>query len=232
MQLIVGTSGFSYTEWRGSFYPEKLPPARMLSAYAERLPAVEINNTFYRMPQASLFEGWSSQVPEAFRFALKAPRRITHSQKLRESESTVGELLRVSRVLGPRLGPLLFQLPPFLRKDLPLLADFLRLLPVDVRAAFEFRHASWFADDTYATLEAAGAALVGSEVDAADGIDSPIVRTAPFTYVRLRRADYDAAKLAAVRERLETLGVEQAYVFFKHEVLGPSYAQTLLGSKS
>lgn len=224
MQLMVGTSGFSYTEWRGTFYPEKLPPARMLTAYAERLPTVEINNTFYRMPQPSLFQGWLEKVPPAFSFALKAPRRITHIQKLQNSAQAVAELVSVARVLGQRLGPVLFQTPPNLRYDEGLLAAFLQLLPGDLSAAFEFRHTSWFRDETYRALADARAALCGSEVDEGEGSSAPFLRTAPFIYVRLRKLEYDAARLGAIRGELEKLAVDRAYVYFKHEVLGPQYA--------
>jgi len=230
MQLIAGTSGFSYTEWRGTFYPEKLPPARMLTAYAERLPTVEINNTFYRMPQPSLFQGWLEKVPPAFSFALKAPRRITHIQKLQNSAAAVAELVSVARVLGERLGPVLFQTPPNLRHDAGLLTAFLQLLPRELLAAFEFRHTSWFCDETYRALADAGAALCGSEVDEGEGSSAPFVRTASFIYVRLRKLEYDAARLGAIRGELEKLAVDRAYVYFKHEVLGPQYALQLLAS--
>jgi uncharacterized protein YecE (DUF72 family) len=228
MLLLAGTSGFSYPEWRGSFYEAGLPEARMLSAYAEKLPTVEINNTFYRMPKASVFEGWASRTPDGFTFAIKAPRRITHMAKLKDVAESLATLFEGARTLGGKLGPLLFQLPPFLRKDSALLADFCAALPRDVRVALEFRHASWFCDEVYAVLSASNVALCACEVDPDEGSGAPFVRTASFSYVRLRKALYDAALLADVSSRIRELGVEQAFVYFKHEVLGPKYALELL----
>ncbi|MFO7178349.1 MAG: DUF72 domain-containing protein [Pseudomonadota bacterium] len=228
MRLLAGTSGFSYPEWRGSFYPPDLPPRQMLAAYSVRLPTVEINNTFYRMPSATLLDGWARQVPESFTFALKAPRRITHLAKLAGVEEPLRVFFELAARLGPRLGPLLFQLPPTFKKDLDRLTRFLELLPEGPRVAFEFRHASWFADDVYAALAARGAALVAAEVDPDEGTGAPFVRTAPFTYVRLRRADYAGPALDAALERVRALGVETAFVYFKHEVSGPAYATALL----
>jgi len=228
MQLLAGTSGFSYTEWRGSFYDEKLPPARMLTAYSEKLPTVEINNTFYRMPQPSLFQGWLEKVPESFSFAIKAPRAITHVQRLKDTSANVAQLLKVASILGPRLGPVLYQTPPFLKQDVQLLADFVSSLPKHVPAALEFRHISWFNDATYQVLSDAGVALCATEVDDGDGSGAPFVRTAPFIYVRLRKENYDDAELGAIRQRLEDLKVERANVYFKHEVKGPAYALKLL----
>ena len=155
MQLLAGTSGYSYKEWLGRFYPEKLPAAEMLRYYAEHFATVEINNTFYRMPAESMLARWSEEVPENFAFTLKAPRRITHEKRLREAESDVGEFVRRAAALGSKLGVLLFQLPPHTKKDLPRLRDFLGLLPPDKRTAFEFRHDSWQDDEVYETLRAA-----------------------------------------------------------------------------
>lgn len=200
----------------------------MLGAYAERLPTVEVNNTFYRLPDRSVFEGWASKVPDGFTFALKAPRRITHLSKLKGVAEPFAQLTERARVLGGKLGPLLFQLPPTLRKDEPLLADFLAARPTELQVALEFRHPTWFVDSVYALLAEAGVALCAAEVDAGEGTGAPFVRTAPFTYVRLRRETYDEAGLAAAYERIRALGVDQAYVYFKHEVLGPSYARALL----
>jgi uncharacterized protein YecE (DUF72 family) len=228
MRLFAGTSGFSYTEWRGSFYPEKLPASQMLASYSSRLPTVELNNTFYRMPRPALIEGWARGVPEGFTFAPKAPRRITHSQKLEGSADDVAYFLETVGGLGNKLGPLLFQLPPFLKKDVPRLSAFLELLPAGTRAALEFRHESWFDDEVYAALAAREVALCAAEVDPGDGTGAPLLRTAPYTYVRLRRAEYDAAALDGFLTRLAGLGVDEAFVYFKHEVLGPSYAVELL----
>jgi uncharacterized protein YecE (DUF72 family) len=228
MFLCAGTSGFSYPSWKGVFYEKSLPEARMLEAYAQKLPSVEINNTFYRLPKPSLLEGWAGRVPATFSFAIKAPRRITHSAKLKNVEAPFQELLAAVRMLEGKLGPILFQLPPILKKDTALLADFCQTLPKDIRAAFEFRHASWFSDDTYAVLSDCGAALTAAEVDPDEGTGAPYVRTADFTYVRLRRASYEPAELERALMQIERLDVERAYVYMKHEVLGPSYAMTLL----
>ncbi|HET9953300.1 MAG TPA: DUF72 domain-containing protein, partial [Polyangiaceae bacterium] len=196
-------------------------------AYAERLPTVEINNTFYRMPDAKLLEGFRDRVPEGFTFSLKAPRSITHSAKLRNVESKVQQFVGLAQLLGTKLGPLLFQLPPFLKKDLALLTDFASILPKGVRAALEFRHPSWFDDEVYETLRRHALALVATEVDEGDGIDSPYVATAPFGYVRLRRQNYDAQSLKAAARNIENLRVEPVFAYFKHEVLGPGYADQL-----
>ena len=232
MQLLAGTSGFSYKEWRGSFYEERLPEANMLEAYAQKLPTVEINNTFYRMPQPSLFENWRKKVPEGFTFALKAPRRITHISKLKNVAEPVKYLIEAARLLGGTLGPTLFQLPPTFRKDTALLSELCAIWPKELLAALEFRHTSWFADDVYSILEGAGVALCGSEVDDDEGPSSPFVRTAPFTYVRLRRLEYTDASLAAALEKIAALNVEKAFVYFKHEVKGPAYAQQFIALHS
>ncbi len=224
MRWHVGTSGFSYKEWKGSFYPEDLPDKQMLPYYAERLDAVEINNTFYRMPTRKLLEGWVAQVPEAFSFALKAPRRITHQKKLHEVGDDVGYLFDAADALGERLGPVLVQLPPYLKKDVPLLTDFVAVLPKSARAAVEFRSSSWFDEAVYGALEAGGVALVVSDMD--DKPEPPVVVTAPFGYARLRRADYDDAAMEEWAGRFTGAGWREAYVFFKHEEAGagPRYA--------
>jgi len=224
MRWRVGTSGFSYKEWKGTFYPEDLPDKKMLPYYAERLDAVEINNTFYRMPTAKLLEGWAAQVPENFAFALKAPRRITHQKKLREVEEDVAYLLQTAGVLGPRLGPFLIQLPPYLKKDVPLLADFVRLIPPGTRAGIEFRSSSWEDDAVHETLKGAGVALVVSDMD--DKPEPRVVATAPFGYARLRRVTYDDAAMEAWARRFADAGWDETFVFFKHEEAGagPRYA--------
>lgn len=220
MAIYLGTSGWSYPEWRGSFYPEKFPTKKMLAYYAERFGAVEVNNTFYRMPKTELLEGWAATAPPPFRFVPKAPQQITHRQKLVESAETVAHYTKVLSVIADRLGPTLFQLPPFMRKDLPRLTDFLAVLPPGARAAFEFRHASWFSDDVFAALAQGGAALCIAE---SEDLATPVARTAGFGYLRLRRQDYDDATLRTWAERI---GSELAphwsetYVFFKHEEEG------------
>jgi uncharacterized protein YecE (DUF72 family) len=220
----VGTSGFSYKEWKGTFYPEDLPDKKMLPYYAERLDAVEINNTFYRMPTRKLLEGWAEQVPERFAFALKTPRRITHDKKLREVEDDVRYLVDTAGVLGGRLGPFLVQLPPYLKKDVPLLGDFVAALPQGTRAAVEFRSSSWFDDTVYDVLSGGGVALVVSDMD--DKPEPPVVRTAPFGYARLRRVEYDDAALRGWVDRFAAATWDEAFVFFKHEEAGtgPRYA--------
>lgn len=227
MRILAGTSGFSYKEWKGSFYPEDLPAQEMLRFYAERLPAVEINNTFYRMPKAQLLAGWSEQVPDGFRFVLKASQRITHFKRLKDAAEEVGYFFRVAATLGDRLGPVLFQLPPNLKKDLPRLADFLAALPPATRAAFEFRHASWFEDDVFETLRARGAALCIAEDEE---LATPPVATAGWGYLRLRRPDYGEEELAAWADRVRSQAWDEAYVFFKHEDAGagPRLATRLL----
>ena len=227
MQAFVGTSGFSYVEWKGSFYPAGLPDADMLKSYAERLPTVEINNTFYRMPQPALLEGWSNKVADVagFAFALKAPKSSTHIARLKDAADGTGHFLKVAATLGARLGPILFQLPPFLRKDASVLRDFLERLPAGIQAAFEFRHASWFDDEVTTLLADKGAALVAGDPD--EGEPLPLVATAPFGYLRLRAASYDLAGLQAWHARIAAQPWQTVYVYLKHEVLGPAYAQGL-----
>jgi uncharacterized protein YecE (DUF72 family) len=226
MQVRAGTSGFSYNEWKGAFYPPELSARKMLEYYSKRLPAVEINNTFYRMPQQKLLEGWSSQVPESFRFVLKAPRRITHMSKLRDAGDMVSSLFEVASCLGPRLGPVLFQLPPFLQRDLVLLRDFLSNLPQGLRAAFEFRHRSWFEDDVYAALREGNAALCAGDVDD-EAKSPPLVPTADWGYLRLRRAEYTEGAIAAWADQIRAQPWQEAYAFFKHETQGPNLAERL-----
>jgi uncharacterized protein YecE (DUF72 family) len=226
VRVLTGTSGFSYDEWHGRFYPAELPAADRLAHYSSRLPSVEINNTFYQTPKAPLLERWSGQVTPEFRFALKAPRRITHIQRLKDSSESLGYFWTAASALGEKLGPVLFQLPPFARKDAALLADFLAALPAGLRPAFEFRNASWYDDEIYALLSARGAALCGG--DAEDGERSPpFVATTDFGYLRLRAPSYDAAGLRRWSERILGERWESAYVYLKHEVLGPDYATFL-----
>jgi uncharacterized protein YecE (DUF72 family) len=224
----IGTSGFSYPAWRGSFYPEKMPPAKMLAYYAERLTTVEINNTFYRRPKAEMLAGWAATTPANCRFAPKAPQLITHRQKLEKlagAADSVGYFLKALSSFGEKLGPILFQLPPFLRRDVPRLADFLTLLPREIRAAFEFRHTSWFDESVYEALRAHGAALCVAD---AEDLATPLVATASWGYLRLRRTDYDEAALAAWAKKLAGMAPTwtAAFVYFKHEDagLGPKLA--------
>ena len=196
MNLYVGTSGYSYKEWKGTFYPDDLPDKEMLRFYGERFRSVEINNTFYRMPKASVLEAWAADVPTDFKFVLKASQQITHKLRLKDAGDSVSYLLEVAGALKKRLGPLLFQLPPFLRKDAPRLRDFLALLPPDRRAAFEFRHQSWFDDEVFGLLRDHQAALCIAEAE--NDLEIPFVSTADWGYLRLRRPDYGDAELRAL----------------------------------
>lgn len=227
MDVFIGTSGYSYPEWKGSFYPPKFPASKMLGYYAGRFRAVEINNTFYRAPTAELLRGWAAQVPQGFRFVLKAPQDITHVRRLANACEQVSALVTTAEVLGARFGPVLFQLPPGFRKDVPLLSEFLGRMPA-CRVAFEFRHASWFAEDVFELLRDHQAALCVADAD--DGLDVPFMPTATWGYVRLRRPGYDDAALGAWVQRLRGAGWDESYVFFKHEDAGtgPRLASRLL----
>ncbi len=225
MRLLIGTSGFSYPEWRGRFYPPGLAERDMLRSYAEQLQTVEINNTFYRMPQPELLQSWSEKVASGFRFALKAPRSITHIARLKDADKSTARFLEVASTLGERLGPLLFQLPPFVRKDVGLLRAFLAGLPGTYQIALEFRHPSWFDDDVFTTLADRRVALVGGDPD--EGETLPLLATAPFGYLRLRSAAYGLPALEAWRDRIAAQPWQVAHVYLKHEVLGPAYALAL-----
>jgi uncharacterized protein YecE (DUF72 family) len=227
MRLGVGTSGYSYAAWKGPFYPKDLPASEMLPYYAERLGAVEINNTFYRLPKRSVLEGWAEQVPEEFRFVLKASRRITHLKRLQDAGDETRYLLETSGALGERLGAILFQLPPNLKCDLERLDAFLALLPADARAAFEFRHASWHDAPVLERLRARDFPLVIADTDEAEAEIDP---TASWGYLRLRRADYERADLAAWAQRVAAQQWREAFVFFKHEDegAGPRFAAEFL----
>jgi uncharacterized protein YecE (DUF72 family) len=227
-RLFAGASGYSFKEWKGAFYPQNMRPEQMLAYYAERLPTVEINNTFYRMPKVEVLENWQRATPEGFRFAVKASRRITHLARLKgeAAADSVQFLYRALQGLGAKRGPVLFQLPPYLKKDLPRLEDFLHLLPEGHAAAFEFRDESWFDDDVYQALRSAGASLCLSERE--DQAPPPLVETAPWGYVRLRLENYSGAELAQWAERLSRTSWKAIYVYFMHEPTAPAYAQTLM----
>ena len=200
------------------FYPEDLSNDRMLAYYGERLNAVEINNTFYRMPKRATLADWGDKVPDEFSFVLKASRKITHFKRLKDTQDELGYLVDVSSELGARLGPMLFQLPPNMKIDVERLRDFVSLFPAGLRTAFEFRHDSWFADETYTLLSDAGAALVHADT----GADEPaeVVATAPYGYLRLRRDDYDPGDVARWARIVSDQEWEDAFVFFKHEDAG------------
>ena len=224
--ILAGTSGYSYKEWLGHFYPEKLPASEMLRYYGERFSTVEINNTFYRMPAPAMLERWAQEVPDGFTFALKASRRITHDMRLKDCQSAVEAFFSRSAALGTKLGPLLFQLPHFLRKDLPRLEDFLAVLPPGPRVAVEFRHASWQDDAVYDALRSRGALLCVTDTDEGE---TPFVATSDCGYVRLRRTHYDDAELRAWADKIAGHGLPCTYVYFMHEdeALGCRFAAGL-----
>ncbi|HSB23654.1 MAG TPA: DUF72 domain-containing protein [Burkholderiaceae bacterium] len=225
--LWAGASGYSYKEWKGSFYPDDLAPDDMLAWYAQRLNTVEINNTFYRNPKREVLAKWAETTPAQFRFTIKATRRITHDARLKVDGAAepLRYLYGSLEALRSKLGAVLFQLPPNLKKDVPRLRDFVALLPADHRAAFEFRHETWFDDDVYAALRVAGASLCFSERE--DNAPPPLVETAPWGYVRLRLEHYSEADLAAWAARLAATGWREAYAYFMHEPTAPGYAATL-----
>ena len=212
----------------GKVLPEGLAAKAMLGFYAARLPAVEINNTFYRLPKESVLRSWAEQAPAEFRFVLKAPQRITHVKRLKDAADEVEYLFRVGAVLGSKSGAILFQLPPHLRKDLPRLQQFLAILPADRAVAFEFRHPSWFDDEVSTCLREHNRALCMADTDESDSVD--LVATATWGYLRLRRAEYSSADLANWRERVLAQPWEDAYIFFKHEDegIGPKLAEAFL----
>jgi uncharacterized protein YecE (DUF72 family) len=218
MSLYVGTSGYSYKEWKGSFYPEKIPAKEMLRFYAERLSTVEINATFYRMPQSSMLENWKEQVPDGFRFSLKASQRITHFKRLKEVDEETKYFLETAAVLGDKLGVVLFQLPPNMKKDLPRLEAFLAQLPPATRAAFEFRHPTWFDDDVLDVLRSQNRPLVVSDTD--DMPTTHIDKTADWGYLRLRRVNYSSENLTEWVSRIRDQNWKETFLFFKHEDAG------------
>jgi len=217
VRILAGTSGFSYKEWKGSFYPEDLPDAEMLRYYAGKLSAVEINNTFYRMPRSEMLSKWAEQVPDGFLFALKASQQITHRKRLKEAGDAVAYFFKIAVTLGDRMGPVLFQLPPNFKKDLPRLTEFMAVLPPASRCAFEFRHPSWFEDDVFEALKSRGCALCIAEDE---DLATPFVSTAGWGYLRLRRQDYSEEDLRDRAGRLLSQPWSDAFVFFKHEEEG------------
>jgi uncharacterized protein YecE (DUF72 family) len=230
MQIRVGTSGWSYKEWKGVFYPADLPADDMLRFYATRLQTVEINNSFYRIPKEKVLLDWAAQVPPEFRFVLKASRRITHINRLADEDDSLGYFMRTVNVLGERLGPTLFQCPPSLRMDLARLTDFLARVPRTWRTAMEFRHASWFTDSVYAALREHNIALVAVDEDESEGPGAPLIATAGWGYLRLRRTEYDDQALGAWLERIRAQPWNEAHAFLKHDEdkpTGPDAAMRL-----
>jgi uncharacterized protein YecE (DUF72 family) len=228
-RIIAGTSGYSYPEWKGSFYPEKLPQSKFLEYYSGKFPTVEINNTFYRFPRTSLLEGWRDGTPAGFMFAMKANQRITHRGRLREVEELTRDFVEQCRLLQEKLGPILFQLPPNFKRDDERLADFLHILDPRLRFAFEFRHESWFDDAIYELLSDAGAALCISE---GDQLDTPRLATGRFAYARLRKDEYGEDELAGWHAWMAEQAAtgRDVFVYLKHDEEGasPEYALRLL----
>jgi uncharacterized protein YecE (DUF72 family) len=229
MNLYVGTSGYSYKEWKGTFYPQKLPAKQMLSFYGAQFRTVEINYTFRRMPTVSILDTWSSAVPADFRFALKAPEAITHRKRLQGVSDSLTRFLEVASHLKERLGPLLFQLPPNFKKDVSRLREFLALLPSERRVAFEFRHPSWFEGEEISELlrEHRVALCIA---DAEGDLEVPVEATAAWGCLRLRRPDYDDAALKRWVKHVRDQKWQDAFVFFKHEDegKGPQLARRFL----
>ncbi len=227
----IGTSGYNYPEWKGSFYPEKMPAAKMLPYYAERFTTVEINYTFYRIPNEKIVTGWAAQVPPTFKFTLKAPRRITHDSRLRDCADLVKGFCNVAATLGDRLGTLLFQLPPNFKRDLPLFETFLEAFPPKVMAAFEFRHDSWHDDGVYEALRKRNLALCIADTGERS---TPLVETADYGYLRLRDEGYQQADIErwaqVVKDRASQW--RETFVYFKHEEegKGPEFAARLMAS--
>jgi len=229
MAIWVGTSGYNYPEWKGSFYPEKLPASQMLAYYAERLSTVEINYTYYRMPNTKTLESWKIATPERYKLTLKAPKRITHDARLKDCADHVRYFTEIAARLGPKLGALLFQLPPYLKKDLDVFDKFLETLPSGICAAFEFRHGSWLVDEVYDRLRARNLALCVAD---SQTMTTPLVTTADYAYFRLRDEGYTGEDIArwAAMIREQDASRREVYVYFKHEEegKGPQFARALL----
>jgi uncharacterized protein YecE (DUF72 family) len=224
MKIYVGTSGFSYREWKGKFYPARIKVGEMLRFYAERFGAVEVNNTFYRLPEAAVFEKWIGEVPSDFKFALKAQNQITHIRRLRPARREVSALLKLSNALGSRVGPILFQLPPNFKKDAARLKAFLKALPESHRYAFEFRNESWFDDEVFGLLRERKVALCVAESE--ETPKTPLVATTDWGYLRLRRLDYQPRDLKRWLAFVEAQKWSETFVFFRHEetAVGPKFA--------
>jgi uncharacterized protein YecE (DUF72 family) len=229
MRYLIGTSGYNYPEWRGSFYPEKFPTARMLAYYAERFNTVEVNYTFYRMPTEAQLGNWAGGTPDDFTFTLKAPRRITHDSKLRNCDDLTQAFCRIASTLGPKLGVLLFQLPPNFKRNDEVLASFLKTLPHGARAAFEFRHESWHDEAVFAALREHNVALCIAD---SEKMSTPVVATADYGYFRLRDEGYQPADVERWAGVISGMSQSRdSYVYFKHEEegKGPEFAARLMG---
>ena len=228
MTLYVGTSGYSYKEWKGSFYPEKISPKDMLAYYASRLHAVELNNTFYRMPKPELIESWKGQVPEDFRFSVKAPQTITHFRRLKDAGPQTRIMLKTVSALEERLGAVIFRLPEAMKKDLKRLESFLKILPAGTPAVFDFRHPTWFDDDVVALLRSQKRVFCVSDIEELP--ESYGYKTADWGYLRLRRVRYSEAELVEWLKRIKAQKWKATYVFFKHEDegTGPKLAEQFM----
>src|SRR5436190_12415277 len=228
MNIWAGTSGFQYSEWKGTFYPEDLSTAKMLPFYAERLSTTEVNYTFRRIPSAKSIQGWWDATPEHFKFSLKAPQKVTHFAKLRNCGDTLRYFFQVICDLEAKLGVVLFQLPPAFKKDAAVLSEFLNDVPPGMRAAFEFRHESWFNDEIFELLKGKNIALCIAE---SESIATPVVATADYGYLRLRREDYTSSDVTRWAETIKAQEAawSEAYVYFKHEEsgIGPKLAMEL-----
>src|SRR4051812_8072310 len=217
MPILIGTSGYNYPEWRGTFYPEKLSTAKMLAYYSERFPTVEINYTFYRIPTEKLLAGWAAGTPDSFSFTLKAPRRITHDAKLQRCEDLLQAFCRTAATLGPKLATLLFQLPPTFKKDVGVLRAFLELLPHGTRAAFEFRHDSWHDAEVFDALRTHNIALCVAD---SEKMSTPVEVTANYAYFRLRDEGYQQPDIERWAGTIRGLQATDVFVYFKHEEQG------------
>lgn len=228
MKLYVGTSGYSYKEWKGSFYPDDIKTDKMLNFYSKKFSTVEINNTFYRLPKKSVFETWKKQVSKDFRFSIKAPQRITHIKKLRDVEENSKYFFDIIKSLEHKLGIVLFQFHPYFKKDLELLQNFVNILPPNIISAFEFRHESWFNDEIYSCLHEKNFPMCLSETDKNPDID--LVSTSSKGYLRLRKNDYSKSEIKKWYNKIKKQNWETAFIFFKHEDvgLGPKYAKQLI----
>jgi uncharacterized protein YecE (DUF72 family) len=230
VNLWIGTSGFQYPEWKGTFYPEKFPVSKMLPYYAERFSSTEVNYTFRRIPSAKTIEAWCAATPPRFKFSLKAPQKVTHFAKLRDCADTLRYFQQMVSALDAKLGAVLFQLPPGFKKDVAILAAFLEELPSGMRGAFEFRHDSWFDDEVFATLKNRNVALCIAD---SANLSTPVVATADYGYLRLRREDYTSDDIARWAETVQANQAQwsDAFVYFKHEEsgIGPKFAAEFAG---